>query len=77
MLLKIKAFSLPEPIYMLNFDQALEDAVINLATHLVPTAPSPKTTPNISIDDTAPIGDTERQNKLPRCVPKKYSMKIA
>lgn len=62
--LENQGFSLPEPIYMLNFDQALEDAVINLATHLVPTAPSPKTTPDISIDDTAPIGDTERQKQI-------------
>ena len=62
--LENQGFSLPEPIYMLNFDQALEDAVINLATHLVPTAPSPKTTPDISINDTAPIGDTERQKQI-------------
>lgn len=62
--LENQGFSLPEPIYMLNFDQALEDAVINLATHLVPTAPSPKTMPDISINDTAPIGDTERQKQI-------------
>lgn len=38
--LENNGFSLPEPIYMLNFDQALEDAVIDLASSasgLLPT----------------------------------------
>lgn len=34
-------FNLPEPIYMLNFDQALEDAIINLANHIArPNTPT-------------------------------------
>lgn len=42
--LENNGFHLPEPIYMLNFDQALEDAIINLAHQLGGNAASHQTT---------------------------------
>lgn len=52
--LENNGFNLPEPIYMMNFDQTLEDAIINLASHF---------TTNHSITSDKPIAPSMNTNK--------------